>query len=497
MGRVERVMDKVIVRLNDMHSVAPLKPGDGVVFDAAAWRSPDEAEEGGRLYGVRGLGQGLAELEFANRAIDLSRIHAGDLLWRSDDPEITKFAKTWTEATSPVFRRPIDVSVDAITGLPLRIEFGSVTVQSPEALAAAKNQGLTLEALEEQLSRLGNTPYRLGKLEANIEGNPFVPVSLLNQLRREAVEQLTASHEPKPLTVYPVSLDRPLIQGQRAEAQLHLLVRQPRQLDAALELAPASITLDYLDLYGLKPSVDRVRKVGIEVRVATPRVLKPGEEGIAEFLKRLGCPLLVRAAGLLDTLEGNHTADFSLNVANALTAQLVLDMGVARITPGHDLNGAQILDLAHAVDPAKLEVVAYQHLPVFHTEHCVFCRFMSSGTSYKDCGRPCEEHELALEDKQGRRHAVIADVGCRNTIFGAEAQEATAFLKSWQDAGIHHFRLEFVHEDADEVREITRIFQDALAGHPGEAATRLRRMGATTQGSLYVAKGYKELPILQ
>lgn len=497
MGRVERVTDKVIVRLNEMHSVAPLKPGDGVVFDAAAWRSPDEPEEGGRLYGVRGLGKGLAELEFANRAIDLSRIHAGDLLWRSDDPEITKYAKTWTEATNPVYRRPIDVSVEAITGFPLRIRFGAVELTSPEALAAAKNQGLTREALEEQLSRLGNTPYRLGTLEARIEGNPFVPVSLLNQLRREAVEKLEASQAPKPLAVYPVSLDRPVIQGQRAEAQLHLLVRQPRQLDAALELSPASITLDYLDLYGLKPSVDRVRKAGIEVRVATPRVLKPGEEGIAEFLKRLGCTLLVRAAGLLDTLEGNHTADFSLNVANALTAQLVLDMGVARITPGHDLNGAQIVDLAHAVEPAKLEVVAYQHLPVFHTEHCVFCRFMSSGTSYKDCGRPCEEHELALEDKQGRRHAVIADVGCRNTVFGAEAQEATAFLKSWQDAGIRHFRLEFVHEDADEVREITRIFTDALAGSPSEAATRLRRMGATTQGSLYVAKGYKELPILQ
>ncbi len=496
MGRVERVTDKVIVRLNEMHSVAPLKPGDGVVFDAAAWRSPDEPEEGGRLYAVRGLGKGLAELDFANRAIDLSRIRSGDLLWRSDDPEIAKFAKTWTEATSPVYRRPVDVNVEAITGLPLRMRFGSVDVTSPEALAAAKNQGLTKESLEEQLSRLGNTPFRLGKLDAEIEGNPFVPVSLLNQLRREAVEKLEAIHADRTLNVYAVDLTPPRVEGQRAEPQLHLLVRQPRQLNAAIEAAPTSITLDYLDLYGLKPSVERVREAGIEIRVATPRVLKPGEEGITEFLTRLGCPLLVRAAGLLDTLQGQHTADFSLNVANALTAQLVLDMGAARITPGHDLNGAQILDLARAVDPSRLEVVAYQHLPVFHTEHCVFCRFLSSGTTYKDCGRPCEEHELALEDKQGRRHAVIADVGCRNTVFGAEAQEATAFLKSWQDAGIRHFRLEFVHEDGDEVAEITGIFNDALNGR-GDASARLRRVTPTTQGSLYVAKGYQELPILQ
>ena len=56
-------------------------------------------------------------------------------------------------------------------------------------------------------------------------------------------------------------------------AQLHLLVRTPEQLEAAIALAPASITLDYLDLYGLRPSLDRVLATGLTVRVATPRVL--------------------------------------------------------------------------------------------------------------------------------------------------------------------------------------------------------------------------------
>ncbi|NDC10725.1 MAG: class I SAM-dependent methyltransferase, partial [Oxalobacteraceae bacterium] len=59
----------------------------------------------------------------------------------------------------------------------------------------------------------------------------------------------------------------------------------------------------------------------------------------------------------------------------------------------------------------SIEVIAYHHLPVFHTEHCVFCRFLSTGTSYKDCGRPCESHQVALRDRNGREHPVIADVG--------------------------------------------------------------------------------------
>ncbi len=67
-------------------------------------------------------------------------------------------------------------------------------------------------------------------------------------------------------------------------------MRTPEQLERRSSLAPASITLDYLDLYGLRPSVERVQATGIEVRVASPRVLKPGEERIVDFLLRLDCP---------------------------------------------------------------------------------------------------------------------------------------------------------------------------------------------------------------
>ncbi len=87
----------------------------------------------------------------------------------------------------------------------------------------------------------------------------------------------------------------------------------------------------------------------------------------------------------------------------------------------------------------SLEVMAYHHLPVFHTEHCVFCRFLSTGTSYKDCGRPCEKHTVSLRDVNGRDHPLVADVGCRNTVFGAEAQEGSAWLDAWRAAGIDAF----------------------------------------------------------
>ncbi|HYO83284.1 MAG TPA: U32 family peptidase, partial [Bryobacteraceae bacterium] len=268
--------------------------------------------------------------------------------------------------------------------------------------------------------------------------------------------------------------------------------------------APDSITLDYLDLYGLKPSLERVRASGIPVRVASPRILKPGEEKIAEFLQRLDVPVLVRPVGLVHRWRGSVqelTGDFSLNAANAITARMLLDMGLERLTPGHDLNAQQVVTLAQEAGANRIEPIAWGHMPVFHTEHCVFCRFLSTGTTYKDCGRPCESHVVSVRDESGRDHAVLADTGCRNTVFSGPAQDASLYLDTWLGAGIRHFRLEFAHETPGQLAAVAALFRDALRGRiRGRTladALRAHSPQGTTQGSLFIPKDYAQLPVLQ
>ncbi len=529
MGRVAEIgTDSVVVAMSEAHEIAPLKEGDGLVFDAADWRSPGEPEEGGRVYEATRLHDGNLQLRFANRAIRFDRIRPGDLVWRSSDSDVTHAARPFIEASAPVQRQPVQVRVKAHAGSPLVAEWSlvrtpemSVTVKSETPLATAQNRAISLESVREQFGRLGNTAYELGSITLDVEGSPFVPVSVLNQLRREAVEKLQVlqtaprgNEVNDPIAALNDARREPPAAEISPEAELHLLVRTPDQLDAAIELAPSSITLDYLDLYGLKPSVERVKASGVQVRVASPRVLKPGEVRILNFLLGLDCPILVRSTGILHALrERKHPlliGDFSLNAANSLSAAEYLKL-VSRLTPTHDLNAAQVADLARDAGPENIEAIAWQHLPVFHTEHCVFCRFLSDGTSYKDCGRPCEKHRVELRDHMGRAHPVMADVGCRNTVFGAEAQESSAHLDLWRAAGIRHFRLEFVHESAEQVRQITRLFRRALGGEIGAAqlstsplsASQLNRElksiapEGTTQGSLFVPSNYLALTVLQ
>jgi putative protease len=521
MGRVARVAaDSVVVEPGPPHEVAPLKPGDGVVFDAADWRSPEEPEEGGRVYEVKPDRDRKLELRFGNGVVKFARIRPGDLLWRTHDPDLDKAVRPFTHPAAPVAKQPVRVRVKAHEGAPLVADWVLVdqpdvcaTAASQVPLGKAQNRAITKELVRDQFGRLGATPYELADVELDIAGLPFAPASLLNQVRQQAVEQLKElQSRTRPVAVFrsagvvaQASACAPRAEARATATQLHLLVRTPEQLDAAVALIPASITLDYLDFYGLRPSVERVKSAGIVVRVASPRVLKPGEQRILEFLLDLACPILVRSAGLLDALRvKDHPpliGDFSLNAANVITADLLLQLGLSRVTPTHDLNAAQVAALARGAGAERIEAVAYQHLPVFHTEHCVFCRFLSNGTSYRDCGRPCEKHRVSVRDVSGRSHPVMADVGCRNTVFGAEAQEAGSHLEDWQRAGIRHFRLEFVHESAEEVAQIAEAFDAALTGSTttqqlSQALRQIVQQG-TTEGSLFVPKDYLTLPVLQ
>ena len=510
----------VLVELSEV-----VHAGDGLVFDPANWRSPQGREEGGFLYGLWQGGRPLEgapsvgqvyELRFGRGAVDARMIREGDPVWRTQDPGLNARVKPLLDAADPVHTRPVTAQfvgrVGEVPALTLTDEGGrSVTVHGEAPLQEARNRALDEAGLREQLGKLGGTPYHLSALSADLEGAGFLPVSALNALRRDAVAALTAlrgqapDRRTTPKLMESLAALGPAAPTELGVPRLHVLVRTPEQLDAALEVGADSVTLDYLELYGLKPSVERVKAAGIPVRVASPRILKPTEQNLEKFLLSLDAELLVRSGGLLEGLQDapNRPAligDFSLNAANVLTTRALLDLGLTRITPTHDLNARQITELAGLVGPERLEVIAYQHLPVFHTEHCVFCRFLSEGTDYTNCGHPCESHRVALRDERGVQHPVMADVGCRNTVFEGRPQVAGLHLEDWLAAGLREFRLEFVHETPEQVRGVIRLHRAALAGELDlaelqEGLDTLADQG-TTEGSLFVPNDFGLLDAL-
>src|SRR5207302_5078853 len=133
--------------------------------------------------------------------------------------------------------------------------------------------------------------------------------------------------------------------------------------------------------------------------------------------------------------------DFSLNVANPLSAEYYIHrFGLERVTASYDLNINQIEALLHSAPPEWFEITLHQHMPMFHMEHCVFCAFLSQGTDYTNCGRPCDTRSVQLRDRVGAEHPVKADAGCRNTVFNSRAQTGAEYAVRMLELGVRHFR---------------------------------------------------------
>ncbi|HEX8111102.1 MAG TPA: hypothetical protein VF516_25405 [Kofleriaceae bacterium] len=93
---------------------------------------------------------------------------------------------------------------------------------------------------------------------------------------------------------------------------------------------------------------------------------------------------------------------------------------------------------------------------------------------FRTCGRPCERHEVALRDRVGLVHPVVVDVGCRNTVFNAQAQSAASLVPELSARGVWRYRVELVRESAEETARVYTAYAQLVAGEvaPREAVRR-------------------------
>jgi len=440
-----------------------LKPGDGVVFDTGG---DTEHEQGGRIFEVRGR-----RIFFEHGKIDFRQIPLGARIWKTSDPALDRELRssfTGRITTREDRLKPLDLIVSGQPGEPLRIRCGEIEVASRIALETARTHPLNPESLRAQLGKLGGTGLTLRHFDFQILGACILPLSELNRLRRELVDHLsTNQRDTSPRCSLAEIL--PAISKPATDSLLSVLVRTPDQLEAALEAGMEEILVDYEDIRRYKDAVATVRnsKTKAAIFLATPRIQKAGEEGFFKLIANAQPDgVLIRNIGGIEHFVGSPLrliGDFSLNVANPATAAVFKRHGLERLTLSHDLNADQILALLRQAPPEWFQLTIHHHMPMFHMEHCVFAAFMSEGTDYTNCGRPCEKHRVHLRDRVGMEHPLRADVGCRNTLFNATAQTGAAFFEKFHAAGLRHFRIELLEESPAETLQILAAYRDLLA----------------------------------
>ncbi len=452
----------------ELESAVPLRPGDGVVFENAA---DTNAEQGGRIYEVRG-----AWYFFRHDALDIRRISPGTRVWKTDDPsleaELRKSFRSRLEFGDEG-KIPLHLSFSGGIGEPLSVRVsspvGAFHLASTIPLQESRKFPLTVDVLRDIFSRLHDTPYSLADISLSGD-SVFLPRSDLSRLKAAMVEHLdqlsAAARQPAPVTLDQLLAEMTPPSGQPAAPVLSVLCRTIEQIETARLADVRTIYADFEDIRRYRDAVSA--SDGAEIFLATPRIQKAGEEGFFKLIaKAAPTGVLIRNIGAITAFSGSGlrcVGDFSLNVANPVSAAIFLQAGLERVTISYDLTATQVLALLHAAPSGRLELTIHQHMPMFHMEHCVFAAFMSQGSSFLDCGRPCEKHRVHLRDRVGIEHPLRADVGCRNTLFNASAQTGAAHYEDFFAAGLRHYRVELLEESVSETKKIINAYQALLSG---------------------------------
>ena len=512
-GTVAGVTHRGVLVEVDAEHASPadvLKPGDGTVFDEG---HPDQDEQGGRIYEVHldaNKGNHRAELVFARGSLNLTAIATGAIVWRTDDPDLRRrMARTYAEDTA-ARRIPLSVRVAGTPGGSLTVACceragTEVSVTWPGPLQVPLKHALDEATVREQFGRLVETPFELGAITLDLPEPVMVPKSVLNDLRRQAVAKLMEQRtqtparriEPQALDALRDEIASPPGSLPTIEPRMYVLARTLEQLDAVLAwrpnaplVRPAMVYCDFEDVRRYREAVPRAQRAGLPIGLATLRIMKPGEEGLLRQIARMGADaVLVRNLAGVSFFREQHRdqtllGDYSLNVANELTGDLLLGQGLSRLVPSYDLNWEQLVAMLKRIEPRRFEVVVHQHIPMFHMEHCVFAHTLSSGKDSTDCGRPCDRHRVELRDRAGAEFPLVADTGCRNTVFNSVAQSAAEYVPRMLALGLRHFRVELLRETAEQVGPLLDRYARVLNGlDDGRSAWRglqvLNQLGVT------------------
>ncbi len=483
-----------------------LENGDGILV------ADDFHELGGNIYQVKKHPKGY-EINLS-RDFDYRKIEAGQEVYLTSRPRVYKELNNSYKQKEKLKRIPIYVSVKGHADGPLELiaREGEVEIQiSSEAiLEKALTQGLTKESVLQELGGLSASVYKIDKFSFEVAENLFLHKKSLKELKQKMIATLNKVRlKRKEYSIQPALTPSLQVNKNVKSSQLNLLMRKVEQIrylatflkkNEHYKKSIAKIIIDFEFGRDFGEAVEIIKSLGIESTIATTRILKPGEYHNFRQIERANPDsILIRNLGALNYFQDRSYAlygDFSLNVTNSLTLDYLVGKNLQSVCASYDMNVQQLESFLQYSDASFVEITAHQYMPEFHMEHCVFAAFLSEGNSFKDCGKPCEKHEVYLKDMYGNKHEIKADQECRNTMFKSTPQSALTLIPQWQALGVTQFRFEALHEtENDLIRKVELYLKvlnnDLSTTDAYEKLGTLENYGVST-GQLLKAKKYKD-----
>ncbi len=355
----------------------------------------------------------------------------------------------------------------------LTVCFGDMIVECIGEIAEeAINQPMDTARIEKQLRKTGNTPFEFEDLEVELQGNLFVPMQSINELRRNALEML----QEKIVEGYrryasdKQTVDRPKdfkTDNRREETQINVSVETKEQLETALLSSIVNriyVDCNAFDSVWENPSLDTIanhaHQKNKEIYFAMPHIFRA--ETVRKYthhyehiFQSSWDGVLIRNYESFEFLkmhgfQGKIVTDYNLYQFNQMAKEFWQDRGVESMTAPLELNCKELKD----VGIESSELVVYGYLPMMVSAQCI-----------KKTTEGCKSRKGSLQfrDRYKKNFTVKNQCDyCYNVIYNTAPLVLTDQRQEIEQLNPKAIRLSFTIEDKKTTEDVLDLYSDVF-----------------------------------
>lgn len=402
------------------------------------------------------------ELDFVGEA------RKGQIVFKTSDSELMDRVQATFTQDKEFVKNIIDAKITIKLGqkpiLTLKDRHSNeATIEGDKIVEEAMKVALSKEKVETQLRKLGNTPYELDLLEIELDDNVSLPISLLNQMRRDCIELLDKERVSIKNRKYKNKIVKykPVLYNRNKQQEISVKVKNLEQLESALECGLDRIY--YEDTNTIDKAMRLAMKYNKKVIYSAPRIIRNKEYNHLAKANNAGVESVqVGNYGSIDYFKDKKlNIDYYLNAFNSETINYYKEIGADTLCISQELNINEIKETIKYTD-INIESVVYGYTPLMITEYCPM------GVIVRDCKKDkrvakCKESIYALRNSKGDEFRVSQDIFCRSTIYNSNVTCMLDNLYELHEIGINVLRLDFTLEDKDTVKEVIEAYQEVLS----------------------------------
>lgn len=286
----------------------------------------------------------------------------------------------------------------------------------------ANNKELDKEAVISAFSKTQDIPFIFDFKKINIDNKLFVPVSILNELRRKIVYEILKSYK---ININVSNEEKSVEKLLNEEVVQNIKIKDSNKVNAKFlykydnKVNYGKVDRLYIDICDyIKYREDILEKYkNVQIYIVIPNVVLSNKrkiilDNIDEIFKdNISGVLLGSFEFFKLVLEKKKqynfvlVADYTLNISNIYSATFLVKEGFDVITPSYDMSITDIENMSRYVN---VEIVE-DYITVMTSRYCILGSMLEDRKENKNCSMPCLKDRFYLKDDYGYKYYIIND----------------------------------------------------------------------------------------